>query len=408
MTLNAQQMLEGIKVLDISNLIAGPMISTNLADFGAEVIKVEHPKTGDPIRAWGSSKNGVSLTWKSMARGKRLLAIDINQPQGQEIIRRLAVRSDVMIENYRPGKLEEWGLDYERLSRINPKLIMIRVTGWGQTGPYKDRPGFGTLAEAFSGFAHMTGQPDGPPTLPPFGLADGITSLIGTYAVMMALYYRDVHDKPGQVIDLAIFESIFSILGPQPTEYDQLGLIQRRVGNRSPRNVPRNTYKTSDGRWVAISASAPPIAVRLFKAIGREDMNVDPRYSTPAARRARGDEVDGIVSSWIGQHSLKEVLSIFENFEVAVAPVYDIQQIMEDPHYQARETIIQMPDEDLGKVRITNIAPRFSHAPGKIRHTGKNEIGHDSIDILREIGYQQDEIEKLEEMNIIKCKGMRY
>ncbi len=405
---NVQQMLLGIKVLDISNLLAGPLISTNLADFGADVIKVEHPRTGDPARNWGSSKNGVSLTWKSLARGKRLIAIDINKPEGQEIIRQLAAKSDVMIENYRPGKLGQWGLDYERLSKINPKLILIRVTGWGQTGPYKDRPGFGTLAEAFSGFAHITGLPDGPPTLPPFGLADGVTSLIGTYAALVALYYRDVHHQPGQLIDLSIYESIFSILGPQPTEYDQLGIIQQRMGNRSPRNVPRNTYKTSDGKWVALSASAPAIATRLFRAIGREDMNVDPRYSTTEARRAHGDEVDEIVSGWIRQHSLKDVLSIFEQFEVAVAPVYDIQQIMEDPHYQARETIIQVPDKDLEKVRITNIVPRFSMRPGRISHTGRNEIGFDTIDILEEIGFKPDQIEELWDKKVIACKGRPY
>jgi len=407
MTSNTQQMLKGIKVLDISNLLAGPMISTNFADFGAEVIKVEHPKTGDPARNWGASKNGVSLTWKSLARGKRLLAVNINQPEGQEIIRRLAAKSDVMIENYRPGKLEQWGLDYERLSKINPKLIQIRVTGWGQTGPYKNRPGFGTLAEAFSGFAHITGQPDGPPTLPPFGLADGITSLIGTYAAMMALYYRDMHNQPGQLIDLSIYESIFSILGPQITEYDQLGIIQQRMGNRSPRNVPRNTYKTSDGRWVAISASAQSIAFRLFKAIGRGDMVDNPKYSTTALRIKHGDEVDGIVSNWIGNHSLNEVLRTFEQFEVAVAPVYDFKQIMEDPHCRERNTIIQMPDEDLGEVRIPNIVPRFSLMPGRIRHTGRHEIGFETIEILKEIGFQHEEIEQLLEKKVIASKVRR-
>ena len=215
MNQNGNQMLHGIKVLDIANLLAGPGISTNLADFGAQVIKVEHPKGGDPMRNWGEKKNGISLAWKSYSRGKRLLSVDMHQSAGQEIIKKLAAQSDVLIENYRPGRLEEWGLGYDQLSAINPKLIMVRVTGWGQTGPYKDRPGFGTLAEAFSGFAHITGQADGPPTLPPFGLADGITMLTGTYAVMMALYDRDIHNQPGQMIDLSIYESIFSILGPQ-------------------------------------------------------------------------------------------------------------------------------------------------------------------------------------------------
>ncbi len=403
---NGKPMLQGIKVLDISNLLAGPGISTNLAGFGATVIKVEHPKGGDPMRNWGASKNGISLAWKSHGRGKRLLAVDLNQPAGQEIIKKLAAQSDIMIENYRPGRLEEWGLGYEQLSTMNPKLILIRITGWGQTGPYKNLPGFGTLAEAFSGFAHITGQVDGPPTLPPFGLADGITSLTGTYAVMMALYDRDFHNQPGQMIDLSIYESIFSILGPQATEYDQLGIIHKRVGNRSPRGVPRNAYKTSDGRWVALSANAPNIAARLFRAIGRDDMNTDPRYATPAARLARGDEVDGIVSHWIAQHPLKGVLEILQKNEVAIGPVYDIQQIMEDPHVQSRETIIQMPDQDLEKVRIPNIAPRFSRTPGKIKYTGRNEIGYDTLDILKEIGYRDEEIKNLAKNRVVKGRGI--
>lgn len=406
MNQNGNQMLHGIKVLDIANLLAGPGISTNLADFGAQVIKVEHPKGGDPMRNWGEKKNGISLAWKSYSRGKRLLSVDMHQSAGQEIIKKLAAQSDVLIENYRPGRLEEWGLGYDQLSAINPKLIMVRVTGWGQTGPYKDRPGFGTLAEAFSGFAHITGQADGPPTLPPFGLADGITMLTGTYAVMMALYDRDIHNRPGQMIDLSIYESIFSILGPQVTEYDQLGIIARRVGNRSPRGVPRNAYKTSDSRWVALSANAPNIAARLFRAIGREDMNTDPRYATADARLAHGDEVDGIVSHWIARHSLKEVLEILQENEVSIGPIYDVQQLVEDPHVQSRGTVIQMPDQDLGKVRIPNIAPRFSRTPGKIKYTGKNEIGYDTLDILKEIGYADEEIQDMAKNRTIRGRGI--
>jgi crotonobetainyl-CoA:carnitine CoA-transferase CaiB-like acyl-CoA transferase len=405
MTSSGKQMLDGIRVLDIGNLLAGPGISTNLADFGADVIKVEHPKGGDPSRNWGAKKNGIPLAWKAQSRGKRLLALDINHPEGQEIIRKLAAKSDVMIENYRPGKLEEWGLSYDKLSERNPKLILVRVSGWGQTGPYKNRPGFGTLAEAISGFAHITGQPDGPPTLPPFGLADGITAQIGTWVVMMALYYRDVRQQPGQVIELSIYESIFSILGPQPMEYDQLGIVPGRAGNRSPRGVPRNAYKTADGRWVAISANSPNIALRLFKAMGREDMTTDPRYSTASARLKHGDEVDGLVADWIARRSLEDVLSILEKFEVAIAPVYDIQQIMKDPHFQARGTIIQIPDEELGKIRMPNIVPRLSRTPGHIRYSGKTQMGCDSVDILREIGMSAEEIAGLLKEGVIASKA---
>ena len=399
---NNDQMLAGVKILDISNLIAGPGISTICADFGADVIKVEHPKIGDYIRNWGHRKNGIPLAWKSHGRGKRLLSVNLNTTEGQQIIRKIASEVDILIESYRPGKLEEWGLDYDTLSADNPKLILIRVTGWGQTGPYRDRPGFGTLAEAFSGFAHIIGQADGPPTLPSFALADGITALVGTYAGMMALYHRDVHDQPGQVIDLSIFESIFSVLGPQAIEYDQLGIIQKRFGNRSPRGVPRNAYETSDGRWVAVSASASDMAFRLFKAIGRDDMVTEPQYATAAKRLENGDVIDGIVADWIKQHPLKEVLERLEEFEVPVAPVYDIAQIMQDPQYQARETIIRLPDEDLGNIKMTNIPVKFSRTPGKIRHPGRTAIGYDSVEILKSIGMNDREIDALIEKQIVK------
>jgi crotonobetainyl-CoA:carnitine CoA-transferase CaiB-like acyl-CoA transferase len=398
------QMLSGVKVLDISNLIAGPGISTNLADFGADVIKVEHPKIGDYIRNWGHKKNGVPLAWKSHGRGKRLLSVNLNKPDGQKIIKKIASQVDIMIESYRPGKLEEWGLGYETLSEQNEKLILVRVTGWGQNGPYKDYPGFGTLAEAISGFAHITGLADGPPTLPSFALADGIAAVVGTYAVMMALYHRDVHNAPGQVIDLSIFESIFSVLGPQAIEYDQLGIIQNRFGNRSTRGVPRNAYETSDGRWIAISASASDMAFRLFRAMGRTDLIENPEYDTPPKRLAHGDFIDDLVADWIKQRTLDEAMGILKEYEVPVAPVYDIAQIMEDPQYQARETIIQLPDEDLGAVRITNIAPKFSKTPGCIRHTGRTAIGYDTEDVLKSIGMSDQEIGALVESGIIRTR----
>ena len=400
---NTDQMLTGVTVLDISNLIAGPGISTNLADFGADVIKVEHPKSGDYIRNWGYKKNGVPLAWKSHGRGKRLLGVDLNSAEGQKIIRKIASKVDILIESYRPGKLEEWGLSYENLSLENPKLILVRVSGWGQTGPYKNRPGFGTLAEAFSGFASITGQADGPPTLPSFALADGVTSLVGTYAVMMALYHRDVHDMPGQMIDLSIFESLFSIIGPQAIEYDQLGIIQKRFGNRSKRGVPRNAYETSDHLWVAISATVADLPLRVFRAIGRDDMTVDPRYATTAKRLEHTDAIDGIIADWIKNNTLSVVLEKFEAFEVPFAPVYSIAQIMEDSQYLARNAITDIQDEDLGKVRMTNIPVKFSRTPGRIRHTGRTAIGHDSVEILKSIGIENDEILWLIDKGVVKA-----
>jgi crotonobetainyl-CoA:carnitine CoA-transferase CaiB-like acyl-CoA transferase len=397
-----KQMLAGVKVLDISNYIAGPSIATNLADYGADVIKVEHPKIGDYIRNWGKKKNGIPLAWKVHGRNKRLLSADLNSAEGQEIVRKLAAQADIMIESYRPGKLEEWNLDYGTLSAVNPKLILVRLTCWGQNGPYKDQPGFGAMAEAVSGFCHITGQADGPPTLPTFALGDGVAGLAGTYAVMMALYHRDVHGGPGQVVDVSLFESLFSILGPMATEYDQLGIVQNRSGNRSPRAVPKNTYKTADGRWVVISASAGNTPFRLFRAIGRDDMVKDPRYATGELRLKVGDEVDKIVADWIKQRTLREVLQRMEECETPVAPVYDIAQIMEDPQYQAREAIIQVMDEDLGPVKMANLPVKFSSTPGQIRHTGRTAIGYDTVEILKSIGMSDEQIEELSKKEVIR------
>ena len=395
------QMLAGVKVLDISNLIAGPAIATNLADYGADVIKVEHPRKGDLIRNWGEKKNGIPLGWKSHDRNKRLLAADFNTKEGQEIIKKLAAQVDIMIESYRPGKLEEWGLGYETLSAINPKLILLRISGFGQTGPYKSRPGFGTLAEAISGFAHITGLADGPPTLCSIPLGDSVAGLTGTYAVMMALYHRDVHGGKGQVIDVNLLESMFALVGFLAVEYDQLGIIQGRVGNSSPRGVPRNAYRTSDGRWVAISAHASDMCARVFQAIGRGELVEDPRYATNSARLKHRAEVDGLIAGWIGSHPLNEVLDAFERFEVPAAPVYDIAQIMGDPHFKERNAVIQVNDEDLGPIRMANIPVKFSETPGEIRYPGRTDIGCDSVEILKSIGMSDPQIEELIKKQIV-------
>lgn len=381
--------LEGIKVLDLSSLYAGPLIATNLADFGAEVIKVEHPR-GDDARRWGKSKDGVPLWWKVIARNKRLMCLDLNQEESRRIVRKLCAWADVLIENFRPGKMEQWGLGYDELKEINPKLIMVRVTGFGQTGPLRAEPGFGTLAEAFSGFAYITGHPGGPPTLPPFGLADGIAALTGTYATMMALYWRDVHkDGEGQVIDLSLYEPIFSILGPQITEYTQLGVIQHRQGNRSFRTAPRNAYQTRSGDWVVLSAGTQQVANRVFEAIGKPELSQDPKFSTPQARVANGDLVDEVVSEWIHDHSLNEVLQRFQEVEAPIAPVYSVEQIVKDNHFNARQSIIQVPDEDLGEIMMQNIAPKFSLTPGTIKHSGRTKIGADAKYIYESILHEE-------------------
>ncbi|MBO0878264.1 MAG: CoA transferase, partial [Pseudonocardia sp.] len=288
--------LDGLRVLDVATLFAGPLAATMLADHGADVIKIEHPR-GDPARTHGASRDGVGLWWKMLARNKKAITLYLGSPAGQELFRKMVADADVVIENFRPGTLERWGLGYDMLSEINPGLVLARVTGFGQTGPYASRPGFGTLAEAMSGFAAITGEPDGPPTLPPFGLADGIAALTTAFGVMTALRARERTGR-GQVLDMAIIEPILTVLGGQVTTYDQLGELQARTGNRSANNAPRNTYRCADGSWVAVSTSAQSIAERVMRLVGRPDLVDEPWFATGGGRAEHADELDAAVSGW--------------------------------------------------------------------------------------------------------------
>ena len=391
--------LEGVRVIDIGTLFAGPWIATYMADFGAEVIKIEHPR-GDSLRNFASQKDGVSLWWKLASRNKKSITCNISSPEGQEILRKLCESADVLVENFRPGTMERWGFSWESLHALNPKLILARTSGFGQKGPYAQRPGFGTLAEAMSGFAHITGFPDGPPTLPPFALADGISALCGTYAVMMALYHRDVHDAPGQEIDIAIYEPITMVLGPQPLEYDQLGYVQMRTGNAIPFAAPRNAYRCKDGRYVVISASAENIFKRVMRAVGREDLGDDPRMVTQAGRVEHMAELDGAIQAWIGEHTLDETIAHFEEHECALGPIYDVAQFMADPHVQARETITTVEDEELGPIRMQNVIPRLKGSPGTIRWAGP-PMGKHTEEVLEGIGYDASAIAGLRDKGVI-------
>jgi crotonobetainyl-CoA:carnitine CoA-transferase CaiB-like acyl-CoA transferase/nicotinamidase-related amidase len=374
--------LSGIRVVELASLYAAPLIGTTLADFGAEVIKVEHPR-GDDARRWGLAKDEVPLWWKAIARNKQLLTLDLNTESARATARGLIETADVVIENFRPGRMEKWDMAYETLAATNPGLIMVRVSGFGQTGPFRDRPGFGTLAEAFSGFAYMTGLADGPPTLPPFGLADGVAGLVGTYAVLAALYWRDAQGGDrGQIVDLSLYEPLFSILGPQVLEYDALGVLQERNGNKSPRTVPRNTYVTADGHWVAISAGTQQIANRIFAAIGHPEMAQDERFDTPAARRANADLADEIVARVIEVLDLDEVLGRFDAVEAPIAPVLNTAQIVSHEQYRRRGSVVRVADDDLGSIDMPNIPVRLSRTPGVIRHTGRTAIGADSEAVL--------------------------
>nr|WP_310728550.1 CoA transferase [Streptomyces sp. N2A] len=387
--------LDGLRVIDLATLFAGPLAATVLGDFGAEVIKVEHPHRPDPARGHGPAKDGVGLWWKLLGRNKKAMTLDLSHPGGREVLLRLAAGADVVIENFRPGTLEKWGLGWAELSAVNPRLVLARVTGFGQFGPYARRPGFGTLAEAMSGFAAITGEPDGPPTLPPFGLADGIAALTAAYAVMAALHGRAATGR-GQVIDLALIEPLLTVLGPHPLWYDQLSHVQPRTGNRSANVAPRNTYRTADGSWVAVSTSAESVAERVMRLVGRPEVIDEPWFATGAGRARHADELDAAVGDWIARHDRDEVLSAFELAEAAIAPVYDVRDVLADPQYAALGSITEVPDDELGPLRMQNVLFRLSETPGAIRWAGRPH-GADTDGVLAALGLDEGEISGLRE-----------
>ncbi|WP_244930472.1 CoA transferase [Nocardioides sp. W7] len=392
--------LDGLKVLDVSTILAGPLCCQILGDYGADVVKVEHPRGGDNMRGHGRSKDGVPLWWKEISRNKRTLALDLKAPRGAEVLRRLAATADVLVENFRPGTLERWGLGPDVLLAENPGLVMVRLTGFGQTGPYSSRAGFGTLAEAMSGFAAATGEADGPPTLPAFGLADSICGIAASSAVMMALRHRDLTGR-GQVVDLSILEPIMTAVGPGPTVYQQLGEIPQRHGNRSTNNAPRNTYRTSDDKWVAISTSAQRIAERVLELVGHPEVIDEPWFATGAGRAEHVDLLDDHVGSWIAARDRETVLTAFTEAGAAIAAVYDARDITEDPHVRETEMLIEVDDEDLGPLLQHNVMWRMSESPGRIRFTGR-AIGQDTDEVLHELGYSAEEITTMKDEEVVR------
>ncbi|WP_405495704.1 CaiB/BaiF CoA transferase family protein [Nocardia sp. NBC_00511] len=391
--------LTGIRVLDAATLFAGPLAATLLADFGAEVVKIEHPN-GDPVRGHGAHRDGIGLWWKMLGRGKKSVTLYLGTPEGQDLFRRMAADADVVIENFRPGTLERWGLGYDVLRELNPRLVLARVTGFGQIGPYARRPGFGTLAEAMSGFAAMTGEPDGPPTLPPFGLADGIAALTAAFAIMTALRARD-RDGHGQQIDLSIVEPILTVLGPHILAYDQLGQLPPRTGNRSVNNAPRNIYRTADGGWVAVSTSAQSIAERVMRLVGRPEFIEHPWFGDGTGRAAHADELDAAVGEWISRRDTADVVDAFEKAEAAVAPIYTAADILADPQFRALEAIITLEDPELGPIRMQNILFRLSETPGRIRWTGP-PLGAHTAEVLAGYGIDEAGLDRLRERGVVR------
>ena len=390
--------LSGLRVVDLSRLVAGNMVSLQLADHGAEVIKIEDPARGDPLRAWRTE--GHSLHWKVYARNKKSLALDVRHQDGLAILADLIAASDVLIENFRPGTLEAMGLAPATLHARNPKLIIVRVSGFGQDGPYRERPGFGTLVEGMSGFAAMNGFADREPVLPPLALADMVAGLYGAFAVMIAR--REVEaGRPGQVIDLPLLDPMVSILGPQAAMFQVSGEIPPRTGSRSNTTSPRNVFRTKDGRYIAISASIQAMAERLLRTIGREDMIADPRFANNTARVANAAECEAPIAAFIAARDSAEVLAIFEKAEITAAPVYDIDQLIDDPHVAEREILVELPDADLGHVAMHAVVPRLAATPGAIR-TPAPRLGEHTDEVLRMLGRSEAEIERLRVAKAIK------
>jgi crotonobetainyl-CoA:carnitine CoA-transferase CaiB-like acyl-CoA transferase len=376
--------LAGLRVIDAATLAAGPLIATWLGEHGAEVIKVEQPDGGDPLRQWGAQKDGVGLMWKSLGRNKKAITLNLREEAGRDLLRSLTDQADVVLLNLRPSTLQRWGLDHDSLARTNPRLVTVHVTGYGAGGPKSDRPGFGTLGEAMSGFAHLTGSPDGPPTLPSFMLADGVAALTATYAVMMALYHRDVRGGTGQLIDVNLIEPLARLLEQQVLTYDQLGTVPTRTGNRWDISAPRNTYLTKDGHWIAMSGSAPSIARRALQAIGRPELTTDPRFAEAQQRLRNAPEIDRLMAEWIGEHTLDDAMDVFEEAQVAAAPVYDAVQLLDDPQVKARGTYPTLQDPQLGAMRVQGPVPRFSATPGSVDHLGP-ELGAHNDEIYGDL-----------------------
>lgn len=393
--------LDGVKVLDLGTLIAGPFCTRILGDFGAEIIKVEQPGKGDPLHTWSFTTEKGSLWSMVQSRNKKSITIDMHKPEGQEIVRRLAANMDVVVENFRPGKLAEWGLGYEQLKEVNPRLIMVSISGFGQYGPYSDRVGFGSIGEAMGGIRWVTGDPDGPPMRVGISLGDSVASLYGVIGLLLALYHRDKNNEPqGQHIDVALTESIFSLLESMLPEYDYFKEIRKRKGNLLLGAAPSNTYKTGDGRWLAIGGNADNIFHRFMVAIGRPDLAEEPRYASNKLRIQNVAEIDAVISGWVATKTLEEAMEILNRASVPNGPVYNIEDIANDPHYQARDMILTVPTA-LGPLKMPGIVPKLGGTPGEIKWAGP-DVGAHTLEVLsRNLGLADDEIRELKAKQVI-------
>ena len=394
--------LRGLKVIDLATMMAAPWAATYLADFGAEVIKIEHPVTGDTSRNFGAKKDGKGVFWKTLARNKQCITLDLKQPVGKDLFLKLIEQTDVLVENFRPGTMEKWGLDWGTLTGVNPKLIWLRVTGFGQEGPYSSRGGFGSIAEGLSGFAAANGYPDSPPTLPPLPLADGVCSVFAGLAVMMALYERDaIGSGKGQIIDISLYEPLMRLMETSLVEYSVMGIKPKRLGNRLAAAAPRNLYQTSEGKWVSLSGSAQPIAANVFKAIGKPDLINDPKFHDNAARIKNVEELDLIIGEWIGSHTLEEVLAKFTDTGAIIGSVYEVDQIFADEHFKARDSLVEVMDNDFGLIKMPGMFAKFSRTPGEVRFSGPAKGAHNQEIFCGQLGISPAELEELKAKGVV-------
>lgn len=392
----------GVRILDISTVVAGPWAATLLADLGAEVLKVELPGSGDALRALAPHKAGVPLWWKATNRNKAGITLDVRQPEGKALFERLLPRYDVLVENFRPGTLDRWGLGGARLLELQPKLIVLRLTGYGQTGPYRNRPGFARIFEAMSGFTNLCGEADGPPLHLGFPIADAIAGLFGALGIAAALYERQrAPAHVGQEIDCSLFESMFRVLDFLPIEFDQLGIVRSRSGNRSQYAAPGNVYRTRDGHWASIAASTQSIYERLCRALGRDDLVDDPRFASNPARVAHRDALDEIIAAEVAKHTIDALRALLDDHEVGFSPVYTIEDVFADPQVAAREAIVTVDDDELGPVRMQGVVPRFSRTPGRVVRAGP-ALGENNDDVYRDVlGLSPADIEGLRTRRVI-------
>jgi formyl-CoA transferase len=391
--------LQGVRVLELGSLIAGPFCAKTLGDFGADVVKVEPPGEGDALRRWRRMRNGVSLWWHVQSRNKRSIAVDLRREEGQAIVRRLAARSHIVIENFRPGALEKWNLGWERLSSENPDLVLVRISGYGQTGPYRERPGFAAIAEAIGGFRYVNGFPDRPPARPNLSLGDTLASLHGVIGALLALHHIKNGGR-GQVIDVALYESVFSVMESLLPEYDAQGYVRERSGSALPGIAPSNLYPCSDGAYVLIAGNADSLFRRLMSAIGREDLRDDPALARNDGRAAQMERIDAAIAQWTARFTQNEVLEKMQQAEVPAGRIYSAADIAADPHYAARGMIERITASDGEPLAVPGIVPKLSATPGSLRRAAP-KLGEHTEEVLQELGFSQEEIHSLKEKRIV-------